>query len=240
MICGLSTSSTVASVALFNGDRIVASARNVHQKLHAERLFELIDECFAAAGVTRADLSMLACDVGPGSFTGVRVGVAAATGIAMGLAGMPGSAQVRCVGVHALAALTTRSGAEAERTLAAVDGQKGQVFFVQADPSRLPARYEVQVEERARYVEIARAARSAGGVLVGDLHEALGFAEGEFVRGAVDAELICRFGARVAEGTGASFGCEGFVASVNPSIALVPIYGRGADATLLSDRGARR
>lgn len=238
VICGISTSSSVASVALLDGDTLLATAQNREQKLHAERLFALVDECLSIAKVDRDALETIACDIGPGSFTGVRVGVAAATGIALGLASVRASGPIRCVGVHALAALSARAPRADAVTLTAVDGQKGQVFFVISRPGAA-ARFEVHVEDAPRYLEIARDAVAAGGVLVGDFHVALGFSPDTFVRGAVDAELVCRFATR-AQGTpsGSCFE-DGFVAALDPSASLVPIYGRGADATPLSDRGAR-
>lgn len=54
-------------------------------KGHSEHLMAVIDEALAKAGVSYADLTKIAVSIGPGSFTGVRVGVSAARGLALAL-----------------------------------------------------------------------------------------------------------------------------------------------------------
>lgn len=78
----IDTAVAACSVALFDGDRLLASRDETLGRGHAERLLPLVQEAMAEAGVTRVDEIFV--DVGPGSFTGIRVGVAAAR--AFGLA----------------------------------------------------------------------------------------------------------------------------------------------------------
>lgn len=75
----IDTATKACSVALFDGDNVVASAHEVIGRGHAERLLPLI-----AALPDRGRADHIFVDVGPGSFTGIRVGVAAAK--ALGLA----------------------------------------------------------------------------------------------------------------------------------------------------------
>jgi len=59
---------------------------NIHFKnVHAEKLFETIDYVIKAAGIETKDLGAIAVSAGPGSFTGLRIGMSAAKGIAFGL-----------------------------------------------------------------------------------------------------------------------------------------------------------
>ena len=60
-----------------------ATREEAMAKGQAERLFPLIGEALAEAGAAHADLSAVACGIGPGSFTGLRVAVAAARGLAL-------------------------------------------------------------------------------------------------------------------------------------------------------------
>jgi tRNA threonylcarbamoyl adenosine modification protein YeaZ len=70
--------STVVNVGLAEGDRVLATATVADQMAHAEQLMPLVSECLDVAGVGVADLDRLVVGVGPGPFTGLRVGVATA------------------------------------------------------------------------------------------------------------------------------------------------------------------
>ncbi|MEO1469219.1 MAG: tRNA (adenosine(37)-N6)-threonylcarbamoyltransferase complex dimerization subunit type 1 TsaB [Pseudomonadota bacterium] len=84
MILGIDTSAGQCAVALIAGDSIVARAVEPMARGHAERLFPLIETALAEAGFGLESLNRIAVCTGPGSFTGLRVGVAAARGLALG------------------------------------------------------------------------------------------------------------------------------------------------------------
>ncbi len=91
-------------------------------KGHAEHLMAVIEEALAAAGCAYADLDAVAVSVGPGSFTGVRVGVSAARGLALAL-GIP------AVGVSTLEALAAEARGDTPRAvLARVEAGRGQAY----------------------------------------------------------------------------------------------------------------
>ena len=97
MILGIDTSAGQCAVALVDGAREWQRAE-VMARGHAEALFPMIEAVLSEAGAHPGDLTRIAVCTGPGSFTGVRAGVAAARGLALGL-GIP------AVGVSRLAAL---------------------------------------------------------------------------------------------------------------------------------------
>jgi len=76
------TSMAACSAAVWR-DGVVARRFQVMSRGHAEALFTMIREVMAKAGVSFADLQAIAVTPGPGSFTGVRVGVAAARGLVL-------------------------------------------------------------------------------------------------------------------------------------------------------------
>ena len=91
----IETATAACSVALLDGDRVVAARHELVGRGHAERLVPMIGEVLAEAGQNRADLIQVDC--GPGSFTGLRVGISAARGWLQSLDDVGGVAR-RCAG----------------------------------------------------------------------------------------------------------------------------------------------
>ena len=77
LVLALDTS-TVVNVGLAQGERVLATATVADQMAHAEQLMPLISECLDDAGVPPDDLDRLIVGLGPGPFTGLRVGVVTA------------------------------------------------------------------------------------------------------------------------------------------------------------------
>lgn len=160
---GLTTSTPHGSVALVGPAGVMAAVGYSELTLHAEKLFAAVDELLLQAGLKRDAIGCVACDVGPGSFTGVRVGVAAASGISLGL-------KIPTVGVLSLRAMAEpllRSGVE--EVIAVLDAQKSEVFLASFDRQgrlRSPPRHVAKSDARAELVEAAaRGATLCGAVL---------------------------------------------------------------------------
>ena len=85
---GFDTSAAHCAAALIQGDRLLAQAHEDMARGQAERLFPLLGELLAGAGVDWRDLSVIGCGTGPGNFTGIRISVAAARGLSLSL-GVP-------------------------------------------------------------------------------------------------------------------------------------------------------
>ena len=84
-IVGIESSSRRGSVALLEGERLVASVEHEQPNSHAERLLPLLEQLLAEAGWPKSSLDRLGVGVGPGSFTGLRAGIALAEGLSVGL-----------------------------------------------------------------------------------------------------------------------------------------------------------
>lgn len=78
MLLALDTATPLVGVALHDGDRVVHRAVSVEPLRHGEQLAVMISEALTACGATRRDLTAVAVGVGPGPFTGLRVGVVTA------------------------------------------------------------------------------------------------------------------------------------------------------------------
>jgi tRNA threonylcarbamoyladenosine biosynthesis protein TsaB len=135
-ILALSTSTPRGSVAVLADGAAPGAAVYTDLQGHAERVFQAIDEALAAAGIERRAIEAIACDKGPGSFTGVRVGVATGKGIAIGL-GIP---LVGVVSLEAMAAAAFAEGAagEGDVVVAAVDAKKDEIFVAAYERAGAP------------------------------------------------------------------------------------------------------
>ena len=81
MILCLETSTAVCSVSLVDKGNVVALRESLDGQNHAEKITVFIDEVMKEAGVAYKDLDAVATSMGPGSYTGLRIGVSAAKGL---------------------------------------------------------------------------------------------------------------------------------------------------------------
>ena len=118
IVLAVDTSTLQAGVALWRDGHVLAERRRA-VTTHSEALLAMIDEAFVEADLAPADVDAVACGAGPGSFTGLRIGLATAKGLCFAL-GKP------LVMVSSLAALAAR--APDGRVLATLDALKGEVY----------------------------------------------------------------------------------------------------------------
>ena len=124
MILAIDTSAGT-SVAVINSAEDVCVESSINDtRRHAEVIGELITECLSVAGVTVEQLSGVAIGMGPGPFTGLRVGIAAATAFTVG-AGLP---MLRVVSHDAVAFQHYRSGAHGP-LLVTTDARRRELYW---------------------------------------------------------------------------------------------------------------
>lgn len=121
MILALDTCLAASSVAVLDGETIRAARSEPMTRGHQERIAVLAREVAAEAGVKFADLTRIAVTVGPGSFTGLRVGLSFAKGLATALS-------IPCVGINTLEALAASAGASGF-VAGVLDAKMGQVYL---------------------------------------------------------------------------------------------------------------
>lgn len=117
----METSSRRGSVALVEADQVVSL--RIHHELnrHGERMLPLVEELLAEAGWAPSSLDRVGVGVGPGSFTGLRIGVALAQGIALGL-------DRPVVGVSSLQAMAFAAPPTDVPTAAVLDARRDEYF----------------------------------------------------------------------------------------------------------------
>jgi tRNA threonylcarbamoyladenosine biosynthesis protein TsaB len=109
-------------VALLDGDRLLGEITLNIAITHSERLMSAVDRLFADCGLAPADLDGLAVSVGPGSFTGLRVGIATVKALAMAL-------DLPVAAVPTLDALAARLPFANAPVCPILDARKGEVYL---------------------------------------------------------------------------------------------------------------
>jgi tRNA threonylcarbamoyladenosine biosynthesis protein TsaB len=121
VIVGLDTATAGTAVAVWAPDGPAVERRDDPppgaRPAHAGKLLVLVEDALAAAGAGWDDVERIAVGVGPGSFTGLRLGIATARGLAQ-------ARDLPLVGVSSLAALAVGAGAD----VAVIDARRGEVF----------------------------------------------------------------------------------------------------------------
>ena len=125
-LLAIESATDTVGVALIRADG--GSAERVHEggRAHAELLAPAIEEVCAISGCTVADVDQLAVDIGPGLFTGLRVGVATAKALAQALG--IGVLGVSSLDVLAAGAAERFRPGGAARVVSVVDARRGEVF----------------------------------------------------------------------------------------------------------------
>lgn len=120
-ILGIDTSTSSLSVAVTNG-QILQSEYSINHKLtHSEQLMPSIDRMLSSLGYLPKDLDAIGVCIGPGSFTGIRIGVAAANAMAMTL-GIP------VVGISSLQAMAYSVFRSGQAVFATLDAQRDRLY----------------------------------------------------------------------------------------------------------------
>jgi tRNA threonylcarbamoyladenosine biosynthesis protein TsaB len=196
MILIIETATPACSVALADGGTLVGERHEIVGRGHAERLVPMIGALLAGR---RPEAILVDC--GPGSFTGIRVGLAAARGLGIGW-GVP------VAGFSSLAAIAVAAGAQGEIAVA-LDGGHGQLFvqsFGEKVMQALDALRSLPPAEAATAIRAERVAGSGARALVA----ARGWGEAiDALPRAADARLLPHA-----------------LRSLSPR----PLYGRGPDA----------
>ena len=128
LVVGFDTATPAVSVAIHDGERVVGEAFTVDARRHGELLMPMIAKVMADAGASRADLTAVAVGVGPGPYTGLRVGVVTARVLGAVL-GIP---------VHGVCTLDVIAAAAAAggEFLVATDARRKEVYWARYDADR--------------------------------------------------------------------------------------------------------
>ena len=121
LILAFETSAKAGSVALLQEGRLLAESYQNTGLTHSQTLLSMAETMIKSCNLTPQDVKAVAVAAGPGSFTGVRIGVAAAKGFAWGL-------EIPCCGVSTLEAMAENLGIYEGTVVCTMDARRSQVY----------------------------------------------------------------------------------------------------------------
>lgn len=158
-ILAIDTATEACSVAVWNQGEIHALFELCPRE-HTQRILPMVQQVLAESGLALNQLDALAFGRGPGSFTGVRIGIGIAQGLALG-------ADLPMLGISTLQ--TMAQGAwrvcGAERVLAAIDARMGEVYWGSSNAKRTVAGWKAKARRccrRRRRWSVRSACRANG------------------------------------------------------------------------------
>jgi tRNA threonylcarbamoyladenosine biosynthesis protein TsaB len=119
VLLAIDTSAPRLALAVLAGDRVETLVEDMATG-QAERLFPALDELLGRCGVAYRDLTRIAVTTGPGSFTGLRIGLSAARGLGLAL-------NIPVLGIPSLFALSLAAGCDPVAVL--LDAKRGEAYF---------------------------------------------------------------------------------------------------------------
>jgi tRNA threonylcarbamoyladenosine biosynthesis protein TsaB len=122
LILGIETSTSQVGVAIGGHEGVLAQAHSNRGRRHAETLIPAIDFVRRQARIDLSEISCVAVDLGPGLFTGLRVGVASAKAMAHAL-------RVPMIGLPSLDLLAFPVRFSSRLIVTAIDARRGELFF---------------------------------------------------------------------------------------------------------------
>ncbi len=161
-ILAIDTATQVSSVAVAKEGKLLAELTMQGKLTHSETLLPHIESVLQMAATAKEDLEGIAISIGPGSFTGLRIGLAAAKAMSYAL-------NIPLVGVSTLNALAYQMPVPGVRLMCLLDAQKGNAYV----ESYCWERNELQVVEAVKVAKISDIVAAAGAldeqvILLGD------------------------------------------------------------------------
>lgn len=223
LIVALDTTTRSGSLAVVRGGRVLVEAAGDAALTHAQRLPLEIARVCDAAQVALADVDLFAVAAGPGSFTGLRIGIATVQGLAIAMGRL-------VTAVSTLEAIVEAAGRPESRVAAWMDAQRHEVF------AELPGIGPPVSASPASVLAAWQARTSLDDV---EFHGDGAIRYAEVIRGALGS------GARIATAVPLLAGAIGRLAAAAPERAIrphaiVPIYVRRPDAEIARDRKSAR
>lgn len=213
-VLGIDTATAAVAVCVLRADGQAFEHEPPVERLlepptHSRELLPAVERCMSEAGVGFEDLDAIAVGVGPGMFTGLRIGIATARGIA----------HSRGIGLHPVSSLAALAeGIEADAALPLIDARRGELFAaIHRGSEAVEAPFVASPEDVIARAPQGTLAAGDGSIRFREALEGAGIrvAPGDSRMHVVRGLHICRLGA---------------AAAATPPEAVVPCYLRAPDA----------
>ncbi len=118
----ITTSSNICSVAILEDEKLIKQITINDGHTHSEKLMPIIQQIFLKTNLNLNNINLLVCDNGPGSFTGIRIGIAT-------IKAFSDSLNIPCIGVSALEALCYNVTTNNSIICSLIDAKNSNVYF---------------------------------------------------------------------------------------------------------------
>ena len=202
LLLSIESATRVMSVAVLDGESLLAEITTFDERVHSERLLPAVDQLLRVADLSLDEIEAFAVSIGPGSFTGLRIGLATVKGLALGsdrlVAAVPTLAALTVAAAGAVGPVAALLDARRDEVYAACLEGPGDlrtpriadaVFTAEELAAALPCPCAVVVGEGAGEVAAAAAERAGDGMVL--LPAPLGRARA-FHTGLLGARLLAR------------------------------------------------
>ena len=120
-ILSIDTSSDICGVSILEDNTLLCNLDSNTGRTHSENLMPMIKDAFAKCNLSLKDIGLIVCDKGPGSFTGIRIGVGT-------VLGFRDSLNINCIGVSSLEALVYNVKHDG-MVCSLIDAKNNNVYF---------------------------------------------------------------------------------------------------------------
>ena len=121
-ILSIDTSSNICGVSILDDNNLICNLDNDTGRTHSENLMPMIKDALSKAKITLNEIDLIVCDIGPGSFTGIRIGIAT-------VKAFNDSLNIPCIGISSLEALTYNINNNSNLVCSILDCKNDNCYF---------------------------------------------------------------------------------------------------------------
>lgn len=143
-ILSIDTSSNICGVSILDDDNLICNLDNDTGRTHSENLMPMIKDALSTAKLTLNEIDLIVCDVGPGSFTGIRIGIAT-------VKAFNDSLNIPCIGINSLEALAYNIDNNSNLVCSILDCKNDNCYFALYESKE--KNFETLIEPQAENID---------------------------------------------------------------------------------------